>query len=550
LLLELTVRWARRHGAPVTAAHLHHGIRGAEADRDQAFCRQVAASLGIPYITRQVDVPARAARTGRSVEWEARAARYEFLSEVMQEEHIPLLLTAHHADDQLETLLLRLLRGSGTRGLGGIPPVRRMAGGLLIRPLLACTRSDILEACRRMGLAYVTDSTNLTDDCTRNRLRHRVVPLLEELSGPGVPQRAAVRLCRAAREDEDCLWQEAKALSSTVCGEDGSLSQAALSALPPAYAKRCLLAAYEKKVQAAMACPPDPAESYHAGDDAGAGQSERPAPLPADRTLTAAHLEALLSLVSPGESTGGVAGDRSGQVASAVARPVASGNRHPKAEVLLPGGWRGRLWQGRLVFLPPDTAAGCQSGSAMPSGSAVSGGSAGELTAPLRLVQGENRWLSGEDADTVILLEESAVLLSPRTGEGVLASAVFPADLPQPLWARRRRPGDTLLSHGMTKKLKKVLCDQHMPLPLRDRLPLICLPAGIPAGIPPEGADSASPPTGGGNGLWPGPRPGQGPGQPLWFPGAIFRDGWMPPAAGPCLRLTVLSVAPDSLPPG
>lgn len=472
LLLELTVRWARRNGAPVTAAHLHHGIRGAEADRDQAFCRDTAARLGVPFVTRRVDVPALAARTGRSVEWEARAARYGFLTGVMQEEHIPLLLTAHHADDQLETLLLRLLRGSGTRGLGGIPPVRPVPGGLVIRPLLGCTRADILETCRRMGLDYVTDSTNLADDCTRNRLRHRVIPLLEELSGPGVPQRAAVRLCRAAREDDDCLWQGAQALSPKVCGEDGSLSQAALCALPPAYAKRCLLAAYEQRIQA---------------------------PLPADRTLTAAHLEALMTLVSTEGNTG----------------------IHADAEVLLPGGWRGRLREGRLVFVPPEDADGDRPDD-RPDGSAS------DVAVPLRLAPGKNRWHPGRGEDTVILLEESPAPLSPCTGEGVLASAVFPAALPRPLWARKRRPGDTLLSHGMTKKLKKVLCDKHIPLPLRDCLPLICLPA--------EPGDSADP-------------PGEaGPGQPLWFPTAIFRDGWAPPADGPCLRLTVLSAtAPDDL---
>lgn len=464
LLLELTVRWARRNGAPVTAAHLHHGIRGAEADRDQAFCRDTAARLGVPFVTRRVDVPALAARTGRSVEWEARAARYGFLTGIMQEEHIPLLLTAHHADDQLETLLLRLLRGSGTRGLGGIPPVRPVPGGLVIRPLLGCTRADILETCRRMGLDYVTDSTNLADDCTRNRLRHRVIPLLEELSDPGVPQRAAVRLCRAAREDDDCLWQGAQALSPQVCGADGSLSQAALCALPPAYAKRCLLAAYEQRMQA---------------------------PLPADRTLTAAHLEALMALVAAKGSTG----------------------IHTDAEVLLPGGWRGRLREGRLVFVPPEDADGDREDRPR--------GSASDVAVSLRLAPGKNRWHPGRGEDTVILLEESPVPLPPCTGEGVLASAVFPATLPRPLWARGRRPGDTLLSHGMTKKLKKVLCDKHIPLPLRDSLPLICLPA--------ESGDSATP-------------PGEaGPGQPLWFPTAIFRDGWAPPADGPCLRLTVLS---------
>ncbi len=161
LLLELTVDWARANGAPVTAAHLHHGIRGAEADRDEAFCRGVAAAHGIAYVCERADIPARAARSGRSLELEARLARYAFFSRVMQARGIPLLLTAHHADDQLETLLLRLLRGSGTHGLAGIPPVRPCAGRAPAPPLLTATRQDILDACRARGLTYVTDSTNL-----------------------------------------------------------------------------------------------------------------------------------------------------------------------------------------------------------------------------------------------------------------------------------------------------------------------------------------------------------------------------------------------------
>ncbi|UKI12141.1 MAG: tRNA lysidine(34) synthetase TilS [Oscillospiraceae bacterium] len=158
---------------------------------------------------------ARAARSGRSLELEARLARYAFFSRVMQARGIPLLLTAHHADDQLETLLLRLLRGSGTHGLAGIPPVRPVPGGLLLRPLLTATRQDILDACRARGLTYVTDSTNLTDDCTRNCLRHRVVPLLEETAGSGIPQRTAARLCAAVREDDSFLCAEAERVFPT-----------------------------------------------------------------------------------------------------------------------------------------------------------------------------------------------------------------------------------------------------------------------------------------------------------------------------------------------
>ena len=214
LLLELTVDWARANGAPVTAAHLHHGIRGAEADRDEAFCRGVAAAHGIAYVCERADIPARAARSGRSLELEARLARYAFFSRVMQARGIPLLLTAHHADDQLETLLLRLLRGSGTHGLAGIPPVRPVPGGLLLRPLLTATRQDILDACRARGLTYVTDSTNLSALYSRNHIRHAVLPALTAVAPQAVDSMA--RTAKLLRADADYLDAEARRIYPTI----------------------------------------------------------------------------------------------------------------------------------------------------------------------------------------------------------------------------------------------------------------------------------------------------------------------------------------------
>ena len=190
LLLELTVDWARANGAPVTAAHLHHGIRGAEADR-QAFCRGVAAAHGIAYVCERA-TSRRAARSGRSLELEARLAR-SFFSRVMQARGIPLLLTAHHADDQLETCSCVFCAGRDARACRH-PPVRPVPGGLLLPPADrdAAGYSGCLPGA---GVTYVTDSTNPTDDCTRNCLRHRVVPLRRRRRAAGFPayRRAAVR---------------------------------------------------------------------------------------------------------------------------------------------------------------------------------------------------------------------------------------------------------------------------------------------------------------------------------------------------------------------
>ena len=149
LLLELTVRaLVERHGEEgrrlVVAAHLHHGIRGEEADRDLTFCEKVCKELGVELICGRVDIPALASESGESLETAARRVRYDFLKRIMDERGIPSLLTAHHADDNLETVLERLLRGSGTRGMGGIPPTRPLEDSentlaTLYRPLLGWT---------------------------------------------------------------------------------------------------------------------------------------------------------------------------------------------------------------------------------------------------------------------------------------------------------------------------------------------------------------------------------------------------------------------------
>lgn len=299
LLLELSLRCRDLYGAPVYAAHLHHGIRGAEADRDQEFCEEVAADLGVRLFTERADIPAMAEASGRSLESQARAVRYAFFQRLMETHGIPILLTAHHADDQLETLLLRLLRGSGTRGMGGIPPVRKLDYGVAVRPLLQCTRGDILTACASLGLTYVTDSTNLMDDATRNRIRHHVLPALESVAGEGIPQDAAGRLSRAAAEDDDCLTALAAAQTDSCKAAHGGWSLESLTALHPAVAKRILNEAYTAAVMTHC------------------GMTDEKS------TLAAVHLEHLMTLCRKGNG-----------------------------DIDLPAGIRATLSQGILYFLP------------------------------------------------------------------------------------------------------------------------------------------------------------------------------------------------------
>ena len=196
--------YAAAHGTPLRAAHVNHGIRGAEAIRDRDFCVALCARWDIPISVLDADVPALRAARGGSTEEVARQVRYDFFEQVMAEHHIPLLATAHHADDQLETVLLRLTRGCGPDGLCGIPPIRAMGEGrLVIRPLLSCEKAELVSFCRERELEFVTDSTNEDISYARNRIRREVIPQLRAIN-PSVTD-AAARLTDSLRADISCL---------------------------------------------------------------------------------------------------------------------------------------------------------------------------------------------------------------------------------------------------------------------------------------------------------------------------------------------------------
>lgn len=210
------------------AIHVHHGIRGEEADRDADFCRALCERLGVPFTLLHTDVPALAASRGMGLESAARAARYEALADELKQKNIPLLATAHHADDQLETLLQNLLRGAGAKGLCGIPAVRPLGkSALVVRPLLQMTKEQILDYCAENGLCFVTDSTNCEPCCPRNRLRAEVVPVLRELWPAGAS--GAARAAAALAEDEAYL----QSLAADFLASEGNEPRASeLAALP------------------------------------------------------------------------------------------------------------------------------------------------------------------------------------------------------------------------------------------------------------------------------------------------------------------------------
>ena len=217
------------------AAHFHHGLRGAEADRDEAFCRDLCAAWEIPLTVGRGEAAAHAARTGQSVETAARALRYAFLEQAAPD----LIATAHTADDNTETLLLHLLRGSGPRGLGGIPPRR----GRIVRPLLELRHGELLAYLTEAGIPHVEDSTNAADDCLRNRLRHRVLPLLEA-ENPRLSE-AAGRTAALLRAEDAYLARLAAEAAAGCRGPEG-WSCRALTALDPVLRRRILLSLLEE----------------------------------------------------------------------------------------------------------------------------------------------------------------------------------------------------------------------------------------------------------------------------------------------------------------
>lgn len=189
----------------VTAAHLNHNLRGKESDRDEAFCRALCERKGVPLFVKSVEVSTIAKQSGKSIEEAARDVRYTFFEDVLREDPaLCHIATAHHADDFCETMLLNLIRGSGITGLCSIPRVR----GNILRPLLDCSREEILAYNRAKKLEFVTDSSNLSAEYSRNRLRLHVLPEFAKISAGYAEsmQRTAALLAR----DADYLDSKAK----------------------------------------------------------------------------------------------------------------------------------------------------------------------------------------------------------------------------------------------------------------------------------------------------------------------------------------------------
>ena len=196
-------------GCDIALAHMHHGLRGKAADADARFVAALAKKLGAPFFLGKFDVRAEAQKTGESLEMAARRVRREFLVATARREKIRFIATGHTADDQAETVLLRIARGTSITGLAGIPYVARQGGVAFVRPLRDAARAQIVDFLKSRKQSWREDQSNAEDFALRNRVRHEILPLLEKRLNPRVRQ-ALLRLADIAAAEDDVMAALAK----------------------------------------------------------------------------------------------------------------------------------------------------------------------------------------------------------------------------------------------------------------------------------------------------------------------------------------------------
>ena len=202
VLLLFLLEYRRRTGKDfsILASHINHCIRGEEADRDEAFCKELCSRLGIELYVDRYDIPLMARQYGSSIEEAARMVRYSVFDSIIRGRNdIGCVAVAHNMSDSVETVVFNVLRGSGSRGASGIPPIRDN----IIRPLIRVSKKDIENAVGEFGISFVTDSTNLLDDYTRNYIRHEIIPAFGRICSD--PERMLMRFADNLRSDDDFI---------------------------------------------------------------------------------------------------------------------------------------------------------------------------------------------------------------------------------------------------------------------------------------------------------------------------------------------------------
>ena len=394
-LLDILVEYGKKYDAHIYAAHINHGIRGEEADRDELFCRERCQSLGVELFVLRADVPSIARDLGESIETAARRVRYDFFSSIMKEKDIRILATAHNANDNLETIVFNLARGTALSGLMGIPQTRECKEGVIVRPILKMTREDILSYCEKKGLSFVCDSTNTDTEYTRNKIRAEIIPRLCEINTEAVKN--AARLSSALRADSECLNDMTDRFLNE-SRQENAIALKKLNDAPQAISTRAIVETYKR--------------------------------ISGYQSLERVHVDAVSELS-----------------AKAVAH----------SSVDLPHGIEAVIENGCLEIRKKKTRAQIPHYSVF-------------------LCEGKNE-ISQTNCEIIIGYSQNAKNIYKKS----ILLSIDSAKINGELFARQRSSGDRVLSGGMHKSVKKLMCDKKIPLDLRERLPIICDGDGIVA---------------------------------------------------------------------
>jgi tRNA(Ile)-lysidine synthase len=313
-------------GLVLHVAHLHHGLRGEEADADLDFVRSLAADLDLPFHEARVDTTAESApkpgKPAESIEEAARRLRYSWFRQLLSKELLHAVATAHTLDDQAETVLAKLLRGAWTEGLSAIHPRLEFPEGAILRPLLAASRAEIEAWLRALGQSWRTDSSNADNSFTRNRIRHELLPVLEAYN-PRLRQNLS-QISILARDEETFLAAEAARLTASLtlpgrpvrgggraASDSGlALDIAALAAQPIALQRRIL-----RHAAAQLGAAPDFAATETLRSLALSGRAGQKAELASGLRAERSHRELRLAIQPPAgptaEAESGAPSDRS-----------------------------------------------------------------------------------------------------------------------------------------------------------------------------------------------------------------------------------------------
>jgi len=241
-LLHVLSKLASELDIQLCAAHLNHRIRGKDADKDEAFVEKFAKKLKIPFFKGRANVPAMAKRKKISLEMAAREARYSFLKKTARKIKANVILTAHTADDQAETVILKLARGAGSGGLAGIARFANLDGILLARPMLDITREEIISYLKKHHIQWQEDKSNSDTSFLRNRVRLEILPLLKKRLSPSIYKTLA-RTADILRQDDSFIGTLAESflpycLASVKSGNGIDVER--IKSLPPAVRRRVI----------------------------------------------------------------------------------------------------------------------------------------------------------------------------------------------------------------------------------------------------------------------------------------------------------------------